>query len=142
MLYILTNPASNYWKHYFIQLLLNRKLVSSMQPAWYPACIYGRNYFNQSSFYFNTGMFSSIPLPFRERVFFHQSSFDLAIKFFHQSSFHFKVTISNNFVDFFHWIIWDRQCQDYLLFYIFLNKIDFCVSNFSYIALTQHEAVA
>src|SRR5678816_2541926 len=73
----------------FIQLLLYGYLVSSMQPAWYPASIYGKNYFDQSSFYFyfHTGMFLSIPLPFRETVFFHQSSF------------HFKVTISNNFVD-------------------------------------------
>src|SRR5688572_8299608 len=47
-----------------IQLLLNGNLVSSMHSAWYPASIYGNNYFDQSSFYFNTGMFPTLPLPF------------------------------------------------------------------------------
>src|ERR1043165_6942978 len=40
-----------------------------MHLAWYPTSIYGENYFDESSFYFDTGMFSSIPLPFRETVF-------------------------------------------------------------------------
>src|SRR5688572_17007584 len=56
---IFINPASIEWKLSFIHA---SSLVSSF--------FYRENYFDQSSFYFNTGMFSSTPLPFRDTVFF------------------------------------------------------------------------
>src|SRR5688572_26713226 len=56
---IFIDPGSIEWKPIFNHA---SRLISSFYLR--------ENYFDQSSFYFNTGMFSSIPLPFRETVFF------------------------------------------------------------------------
>ena len=56
------------------QLFLSIQIPLSQKLSFINISICGKNYFDQFSFYLRTEMASSIPLPFRETIFFINSS--------------------------------------------------------------------